>query len=64
MSNIVRRAGMSLTQSKSVSGAAGKGMVAAGTGAIALWFVASLIPFIGVFGLGIVLIVLGMFFWE
>lgn len=53
-----------LTKSESVSGAVGKGMVAAGTGGIALTLAASLIPFLGVFGLSLVLLVLGAFFWE
>lgn len=53
-----------LMYSKSASGVAGKGMVVAGTGAIALSALAAVIPFVGVFGLGIILLVLGAFMWE
>lgn len=62
--NITKRGNSSLMHSKSVSGLAGKGMVVAGTGAIALSALAALIPLVGVFGLGVVLLVLGLFMWE
>lgn len=62
--SLVKATQKSLVQSSSVSGAAGKGMVAAGTGGIALTMLATLIPFVGVFGLSIVLLVLGLMFWE
>lgn len=64
MSNIERRVASSVLSTKSVSGAAGKGMAVAGGGAIALTILAGLIPFVGVFGLGVILLVLGLFMWE
>lgn len=65
MSNeLMRSTAKTVTQSKSVSGAAGKGLVVAGTGAIALSMLAALIPFVGVMGLGILFLVLGAVFWE
>lgn len=64
MSNLERVAAKSLISSKSVSGAAGKGMVAVGSTAIALSVLAAVIPFVGVLGLGIVLVVLGALMWE
>ena len=62
--SIERYAKSNLVHSKSVSGAVGKGMVVAGTGALVLSALAALIPFVGVFGLGLVLLVLGIFMWE
>lgn len=59
-----RMVGKSVMSSKSVSGAAGKGLVVGGGAAIALTFLAALIPFVGVFGLGVVMLVLGAFMWE
>lgn len=59
-----RKVARSVVVSKSISGAAGKGMVLAGSGAIALSVLAALIPFVGVLGLGVVLIVLGALMWE
>jgi len=58
------RAAKSLLASKSVSGTAGKGMVVAGGSAIALSVLAAFIPFVGVLGLGVILLVLGGFLWE
>lgn len=54
----------SLMRSQSASGMAGKGLVAAGSGAIVLSVLAALIPFVGVLGLGIIFLVLGAFMWE
>ena len=62
--SIERYAKSGLMYSKSVSGAVGKGMAVAGAGAIALSALAAIIPFVGVFGLGIILLVLGAFLWE
>lgn len=64
MSNLVRAAQKSVVSSKSVSGATGKGLVVAGAGGIALTILAGLIPFVGVFGLSIIFLVLGFFMWE
>lgn len=65
MSNSLERvAGKSLLSSKSASGVAGKGMVAVGSTAIVLSVLAAIIPFVGVLGLGVVLIVLGALMWE
>ena len=50
--------------SKSVSGAAGKGMVVAGVGGILLTFLAALIPFVGIVGVSVILIALGIFLAE
>jgi len=62
--SIERYTKSSILHSKSASGAVGKGMVAAGSGALVLSALAALIPFVGVFGLGVLLLVLGAFMWE
>lgn len=62
--SIIKQGGSGLMNSKSVSGMAGKGMVVAGTGAIVVSLLAALIPFVGVFGLGVALLLLGAFMWE
>lgn len=62
--SIVRAGQKSLVHSESMSGAAGKGLVAAGAGGISLWLLAGLIPFVGMFGLSIVLLVVGAMLWE
>jgi len=61
--SLVKHGQSSLAKSGSVSGAAGKGMVMAGAGGVVLTIAAAILPF-GVFGLSIVLIVLGLLFWE
>jgi hypothetical protein len=62
--SIEKYKGSSLMRSQSVSGMAGKGLVAAGSGAIVLSALAALIPFVGVLGLGVILLALGAFMWE
>jgi len=64
MNEIERRVSKSLVSGNSVSGTAGKGLAVAGGGAIALSLLAGLIPFVGVLGLGVILLVLGLFMWE
>lgn len=64
MNEIEKRVAKSVLATNSVSGAVGKGMTVAGGGAIALTLLAGLIPFVGVFGLGVILLALGLFMWE
>ncbi len=64
MSKELERATKGVLASKSTSGATGKVMVAGGSAAIALSVVAALIPFVGVLGLGIIMLVIGVFMWE
>ena len=59
-----RSADKGIMRSKSPSGAAGKMLVFAGVSAMSLTVVASLLPFVGVFALGIVLVLAGAFMWE
>lgn len=62
--SLVKATQKQIVSSKSVTGAAGKGLVAGGAGAMGLVFLAGLIPFVGVFGLGVIMILLGLFMWE
>ena len=62
--DIEKRAAKSLLASKSVSGAAGKGMVVAGAGSLAVYFLAGLIPFVGPLLLAIAFIAFGAMMWE
>lgn len=62
--SLERVAAKSLLSSKSTSGVVGKGLVGTGSVAIALSVVAAFIPFVGVLGLGILLVVLGALMWE
>lgn len=67
MSNksLMLRANKSIMASESLSGAAGKGMVVAGGGTLAVYFLTALVPFIGSpFLLAFILIGLGLFMWE
>lgn len=48
----------------SVTGTAGKGMVVAGGSALMVPVLAAFIPFLGTMAVAIVLIVLGLMFWE
>lgn len=61
---IERRVAKSIVASKSVSGAAGKGLVLGGTTVLAVTFLAALIPFVGVTVLALAMIGLGFAFWE
>lgn len=63
-SALEKRVAKGILATPTVSGAVGKGMTVAGGGAIALTVLAGLIPFVGVFGLGVILLVLGLFMWE
>lgn len=62
--SLERVAAKSLISSKSVSGVAGKGMVAVGSAAIITSLLAALIPFVGVLGVGLAFVVLGALMWE
>lgn len=53
-----------IVTSKSVSGAAGKGMMVAGGGGLALMGLAAVIPFIGMFWLCVIMVGLGLFIAE
>ena len=64
MSKSLERVGRGVLASKSPSGAAGKAMVVGGSAAIALSVLASIIPFVGVFGLGVILLLIGALMWE
>lgn len=64
MSNLVKRAQKEIVSSDSLSGAAGKGLVAAGAIGGGLWFVAGLLPFISFPVLLVIVIVLGIALWE
>jgi hypothetical protein len=62
--SLVREAQKQIVTSKSISGAAGKGMVVAGGSGLALWFVAGLLPFISLPMLLIGMVVFGLFIME
>lgn len=64
MSNIVKATQKSIVSSKSVSGAAGKGMVVAGAGGLLITLLAGLIPFLGVVGVSVLLVIFGFLMWE
>lgn len=66
MSNksLVRAGSKAIVQSNSLSGAAGKGMVAAGAGGMGLLALAGVLPFISFPVLCVILIVFGLFIWE
>jgi hypothetical protein len=64
VSNLVKATQRAVVQSKSVSGAAGKGLVVGGGSAIAVTLLAAFLPFFGVLSLSIVMVVLGIFMWE
>lgn len=64
MSNLVRSAQKQIVSSKSLTGAAGKGMVVAGGTGLGLWLVAGLIPFVSLPMLLVVLVIAGVFLWE
>jgi hypothetical protein len=52
-----------LVKSESGSTAVGKSLVAVGSGGVVLTVLAALIPFVGVLGLSVVLLLAGLFFW-
>jgi hypothetical protein len=62
--SLVKRETGGLLASKSASGAVGKGMVVAGASTVLLSFLAALIPFVGVLGIGVVVFVLGIMLAE
>lgn len=57
------RASKSILSAKTGGEVAGRGMVLAGGTAIALSVLAAFIPFVGVLGLGVILMVIGALFW-
>lgn len=64
MSNLVRNAQKTIVHSNSLSGLAGKGMLVGGVGGLSLWLLAGLIPWVSLPILCVLLIGLGLFFYE
>lgn len=64
MNELSKRAANQIVHSKSMSGAAGKGLVVAGGTGLGLWFIAGLIPFVSLPMLLVAMVVAGIFLYE
>lgn len=65
MSNeLIRAAQKNIVHSKSISGAAGKGLVTVGAGGLGLMTVAAFLPLITLPMLLVMMVVAGLFLWE
>jgi len=63
-SSLVKSTTKAITQSKSVHGAAGKGLIIGGGSTLGVLALAAFLPFVGVLTLAIAMIVLGIFIAE